>query len=196
MIFPIFMTLFIIILMAIGIFMYIYFVDNTLYEKLKIFLGISKIIDTRKTFDISTYNMFFNMNYHGGRIYMNYDLNEMEDTMAYVLDEPEKFEIYVNNEKIELYKINILYRIINYYYIGDEYLILFENDFDTKPFSKLEKNINGTSKIKNHVFIKTTIVTHRQFERGDYMTVYYQSKDTLCRISPPFLEEKYIRFIN
>ncbi len=160
-------------------------------------LGIGVEFDSEKEMNkqknYEAYNKLYNMNYFNNTMYYDSDLENMLKTEAFVMAEPEEFEIYIYDEKIKLYKTDILYKIENKYYDKEEQLVLFFNEFENEPYEKLikfpQKNI-----INKYVYIKTPIVTHRKLDRGNYIMVYYENDENGSRIAPPFLPEKYIYY--
>jgi hypothetical protein len=184
------------------IFLSIYFINkNILIDFIKLF-GYNLPIKTQKTepkinqtnqisLSYKTFNETYNMNYYQDRIYTDKDLLNMSKTEAFVLNEPEEFDINIYEKKIKLYTVDILYKLENTFYENEEYLILFGNDFTVKPYSKLIKlkNKGGDNKF---IYIRTPIISYRRLDRGDYIPVYYESNKIDCRIAPPFLEDRYV----
>jgi len=205
--------IFAIIVIIIIIMIYLFFINRNIYETILNYIGIYSIKNIyddyvkhmfgnsetkgEKNANISynyiKFNELYNMNYHKNRLYKKEDIQKLKKTEAFVLYEPEIFEIYLYETKIKLYKADILYKVENKFYDDEEYLITFLNEFKGEPYNKLIKLRNKIGDNK-HIFIRTTIITKRNIERGDYMTVYYESTGKDCRIAPPLLEEKYVYY--
>ena len=205
--------IFAIIVIIIIIMIYLFFINRNIFGAILNYVGIYQIRNiyntfvrnmfgdsetkgesiANKSYNYMMFNELFNMNYNRNRLYKKKDLNKLEKTEAFVLYEPEIFEIYLYDTKIKLYKADILYKIENKFYENEEYLITFLNEFKDEPYNKLIKFKNKIGDNK-YIFIRSTIITIRNIERGDYMTVYYESIEKDCRIAPPLLEEKYVYY--
>jgi hypothetical protein len=205
--------IFAIIVIIIIIMIYLFFINRYIYETILNYVGLYQVrniytanvkdrfrdsetkgetIANRK-YNYNMFNKLYNMNYHKDRLYKKTDLTKLKKTEGFVLYEPEIFEIYLYETKIKLYKAEILYKVDNKFYENEEYLITFLNEFKDEPYKKLVKFRNKIGDNK-YIFIRSTIITIRNIERGDYMTVYYESKEKDCRIAPPLLEEKYVYY--
>lgn len=202
-----------IIVIIIIIMIYLFFINRNIYETILNYIGVYQIKNiynayvrdifgdsetkgeaiANKSYNYRMFNKLFNMNYNRNRLYKKKDIEKLEKTEAFVLYEPEIFEIYLYETKIKLYKADILYKIENKFYENEEYLITFLNEFKGEPFNKLIKFKNKIGDNK-HIFIRSTIITIRNIERGDYMTVYYELNEKDCRIAPPLLQEKYVYY--
>ena len=205
--------IFAIIVIIIIIMIYLFFINRNIYDTILNYVGIYQIRNiyndyvrdifrdsetkgesvANRSYNYTMFNELYNMNYHRNRLYKKKDLNKLEKTEAFVLYEPEIFEIYLYETKIKLYKAEILYKVENKFYENEEYLITFLNEFKGEPYKKLVKFRNKIGDNK-YIFIRATIITIRNIERGDYLTVYYESKEKDCRIAPPLLEEKYVYY--
>jgi hypothetical protein len=168
MIIKIFAILVIIIILMI----YFYFINRSIFDNILLYSGIKYLIEIIKAYirdmfgdveidksiNYSKFNELYNMNYYRNKLYKTNLIEKLQKTEAFVLYEPEIFEVYLYEKKIKLYKAEILYKIENKFYENDEYLITFLNEFKDEPYKKLIKILNKNN-FNKHVFIRTTIIT-------------------------------------
>ncbi len=137
--------------------------------------------------NIDDYNMNYNMNCENNKIYYQKDFRSMHTVMATVLTDPIEKNIILNNTKIKLYISTIQYEIINYINSNTGKIV-------SKNYGKITiHKENDTIFEDKPIQVISEIYTKIPLEKNTMFSVYY-NYDT-DRIAPPFLSEKYIRYL-
>ncbi len=136
--------------------------------------------------NIDDYNMKYNINFENNKIYYQYDFKNMFKAVGTIMTDSTEEIIFINNNKVKIYKSIIQYEIVNYI---DENTRKINSENEGKIILKRKSETIFDKKIS----VLSEIITKIPLDTDMMFSVYY-NYDT-DRIAPPFLSEKYVLYL-